>query len=67
MPAKRIVLSVTKIVAGIAALVFLLAPVSSVVGIILFIVAIAVLILCFAVGSSLHEKKTGYWPDEPNL
>ncbi len=67
MAAKHILLNAVKIIAGIAAVVFLLAPVSRVIGMLLFIVAIVVLIVCSAISSKLDDKNTGYWPDEPKL
>ena len=67
MMAKRIVLTVTKVVAGVAAVVFWFAPVSRVLGMFLFIVAIIVLLICFVITTKLDEKHNGYWPDKPNL
>jgi hypothetical protein len=67
MTAKHILLNALKAIAGIAAVVFLLAPVNSVIGMLLFSVAIVVLIVCSAISSNLDDKNTGYWPDEPKL
>ena len=60
---KRIVLNVTKVIAGIAALVFVLAPVHTGTGVVLFAASIGVLLVCFTVSSNLDEEaRTGYWP-----
>jgi hypothetical protein len=61
---KRIVLNVTKVITGIAALFFVLSPVFTRTGLLLFAASIVVMLVCFAVSSNLDEKAhTGYWPE----
>ena len=63
-------MKVVKVVAGIAALVFLFVPLATWTQIVLFIVSIAVFAICTVVSKNLDDtdddKNTGYWPNKPN-
>lgn len=67
---KRIALKVVRVVAGLAALVFLFVPLATWTQVLLFIVSIAVFLICTVVSKSLDdindEKNAGYWPNKPN-
>ena len=65
--AKRVFRGAIKTIAGIAALVFFLARMSTSAGLLWFVGSIIVLLLCF-VGLKLSEEddeNTGYWPPSP--
>jgi hypothetical protein len=62
--AKRIVLKAIKIVAGTAAVVFWLMPLSTGT-LLLFAGSIVVLLICFALSSNLDDEHTGFWPSKP--
>jgi hypothetical protein len=64
---KRIVLMVTELVAGIAALVAFFIPLGTVFQILLFAAAIVVLILCIGSNRKLKRESTGYWPDKSDF
>jgi hypothetical protein len=64
--AKRIVLNIFKVIAGIAAVVFWFVPLATGTQVILFIGSIVVLLVCFAVSSNLDDDNTGFWPSPPN-
>jgi len=63
--AKRLVLNVIKVVAGIAAMVFWFVPLATGTQVVLFVGSIVVLLICFAASSSLDDSNTGYWPQNP--
>ena len=63
--AKRVILTTTKIVAGIAAVAFWLMPLRTGTQFLLFVGSIVVLVICFAVSSNLDDKNTGFWPKGP--
>ena len=63
--AKRIVLKAIKIVAGTAAVVFWLMPLSTGTQFLLFAGSIVVLLICFALSSNLDDEHTGFWPSKP--
>ena len=64
---KQGLASILKAVAGIAALVCLLAPMAGM-GILIFVVAIFIAIIAGVTGSHLSddEDRGGYWPKDPN-
>jgi lipopolysaccharide export LptBFGC system permease protein LptF len=63
---KRIVLKVTQVIAGIAAVVFWLVPLRTGTQVLLFVASISVMLICFAVSSNLDDKaNAGYWPAKP--
>jgi hypothetical protein len=59
--------SALKVVAGIAGLVFLLSPLTSM-GILVSVIALVVAIITGVLGSHLSEddEQSGYWPKDPN-
>jgi hypothetical protein len=63
--AKRVVLNVIKVVAGIAAAVFWFVPLATGTQVVLFVGSIVVLLICFAASSSLDDSNTGYRPENP--
>jgi len=64
---KRLIRGVIKVVAGIAALVFILARMTTTTGLVLFVGSIVVLLACFVLSKLLEDddENTGYWPDDP--
>jgi hypothetical protein len=68
---KRVVVTVVKGMAGIAAVVFILCPLSTGTQVLLFGGSIVVLLICHFVLSDLDEHyidehmKDGYWPQKP--
>ena len=64
---KRIIRGAIKTVAGIAALVFFLAPMKTNAGLLLFVGSIVVLLVCFGLLKFLEDDddNTGYWPTNP--
>jgi hypothetical protein len=68
---KRIVVTVVKGMAGIAAVVFILCPLSTGTQVLAFVGSIVVLLICHFVLSDLDENyidehmKDGYWPTGP--
>jgi len=64
---KRLIRGTLKTVAGIAAVVFLLAPIRTSTGLVLFIGSIVVLLVCFGLLKFLEDddENTGYWPTNP--
>lgn len=64
---KRGLGSVLKAVAGIAGLVFLVAPLTSI-GILVSVIALVVAIITGVLGSHLNddEEHSGYWPKDPS-
>jgi hypothetical protein len=64
---KQGLASILKAVAGIAALVCLLTPVSGM-GVLVFVIALFVAIIAGVTGSHLtdDEDHGGYWPKDPN-
>lgn len=64
---KRLIRGVIKAVAGIAAIVFILARMTTNTGLILFVGSIVVLLICFGLLKLLEgdDESTGYWPDDP--
>jgi hypothetical protein len=65
--AKRLIRGAIKTVAGIAAVVFIVARMSTNTGLLLFVGSIVVLLVCFVLLRLLEEddENTGYWPDDP--
>lgn len=64
---KRAIQAVIKIVAGIAAVGWFLAPVTRYPGILIFVIATAVLLACFAGLRFLDDDwVNGWWPRERN-
>jgi hypothetical protein len=63
----ELIRAVTKVVAGIAAVVFILARFTTTTGVLLFAGSIVVLLVCFGVLKLLEDEDedTGYWPDDP--
>jgi hypothetical protein len=64
---KRLIRGTIKTVAGIAAVVFLLAPMRTSTGLVLFVGSIVVLLACFCLLKFLEDddENTGYWPTDP--
>jgi O-antigen ligase len=64
---RRLIRGAIKTVAGIAVLVFLLARMRTETGLILFIGAIVVLLVCFGLLKFLEDDddNTRYWPPNP--
>ena len=60
---KRLIRGTIKTMAGIAAVVFLLAPMKTSTGLLLFVGSIVVLLVCFGVLKFLEDE--GYWPTNP--
>ena len=56
-----------KVVAGIAALVFVFARFTTTTGVLLFVGSIVVLLACFGLLKLLEgdDENTGYWPPDP--
>jgi hypothetical protein len=65
--AKRLIRGAIKTVAGIAAVVFIVARMSTNTELFLFVGAIVVLLVCFVLLRLLEDddENTGYWPDDP--
>ncbi len=63
---KQLIRGVIKLVAGIAAIVFILARMTTNTGLILFVGSIVVLLVCFGLLKLLEgdDENTGYWPDD---
>jgi hypothetical protein len=64
---RQVLASVLKAVAGIAALVCLLTPVTGM-GVLVFVIALIVAIVAGVTGSHLSDddNQRGYWPKDPN-
>ena len=68
---RRAIVTVVKVMAGIAAVVFLLCPLSTGMQVLAFGGSIVVLLICHFVLASLDENsidqrmKNGYWPPKP--
>lgn len=64
---KQGLASILKAIAGIAALVCLLTPVTGL-GMLVFVIALFVAIIAGVTGSHLSEddNSAGYWPKDPN-
>jgi hypothetical protein len=68
---KRIVVTVVKAIAGIAAVVFIFCPLSTGTQILAFVGSIAVFLICHSLLTNLDEEyvdehmKNGYWPPKP--
>ena len=68
---KRIVVTVVKGIAGIAAVVFIFCPLSTGTQSLAFVVSIVVFLICHSVLTNLDETyidehmKNGYWPPKP--
>ncbi len=64
---KALIREVTKVVTGIAAVVFILARFTTTTGVLLFAGSVVVLLVCFGVLKLLEDddKNTGYWPHDP--
>jgi hypothetical protein len=64
---KELIRAVTKVVAGIAAVVFILARFTTTTGVLLFVGSVVVLLVCFGVLKLLEDddENTGYWPHDP--
>src|SRR5579872_6881384 len=63
---KELIRALMKIVAGIAAVVFILARFTTTTGVLLFAGSIVVLLVCFGVLKLLEDddENTGYWPHD---
>jgi hypothetical protein len=64
---KRLFRAAIKTVAGIAAVAFFLAPMSTSTGLVWFVGSIIVLLVCFVLLKSMEEddENAGYWPPNP--
>jgi hypothetical protein len=64
---KGLIRGVIKAVAGIAAVVFILARMTTNTGLLLFLGSIVVLLICFGLLKLLEDddENTGYWPNDP--
>jgi O-antigen ligase len=64
---KRLIRGAIKTLAGIAAVVFLLARMKMDTGLLLFIGSIVVLLVCFGLLKFMEDDddNTGYWPTDP--
>jgi O-antigen ligase len=64
---KRLIRGAIKTVAGLAALVFFLARMTTNTGLLLFVGSIVVLLVCFGLLRFLEDDddNTGYWPPNP--
>ena len=66
---KQVGLKVIRVVAGIATLIFLFAPLATWTQVLLFIVSITVFVICTVASKNLDdtsgEKDDGYWPKKP--
>jgi len=62
---KRALLKLLRIVAGIAAVVFFLMPITTFSQVLLCVGSLMIALICSAVLVSLEGKNTGYWPDKP--
>jgi len=64
---RRLIRATIKTVAGIAAVVFLLAPMRTSTGLILFVGSIVVFLACFGLLKFLEDddENSGYWPTDP--
>jgi uncharacterized membrane protein YhaH (DUF805 family) len=64
---KRLLRGAIKVLAGIAAVVFVVARMTTNTGLILFVGSIIVLLVCFVLVRLLEsdDESTGYGPDEP--
>jgi hypothetical protein len=68
---KRTVVKVAKVIAGIAAIVFVFTPLRTDTQFLLFVASIAVMLICFFVYRSLDDEASddganaGYWPSKP--
>jgi len=64
---KRLIRGVVKVVAGIAAVVFILVRFTTTTEVLLFVGSIVVLLVCLGVLRLLEadDENTGYWPDGP--
>jgi hypothetical protein len=63
---KRLLRVVLKAVAGIAVVLFIIARMTTNTGLLLFVGAIVVLLVCFGLLKLLEgdDENTGYWPHE---
>ncbi len=61
------VLKVTEVAAGIAAVVFVFTPVSTALQVLLFAAAIIVFVICVVINRKLKRENVGYWPDKPDF
>ena len=68
---RRIIVTVVKVIAGIAAVVFIFCPLSTGTQILAFVGSVVVFLICHSVLSNLDENyidehiKNGYWPPKP--
>ena len=64
---KRLIRGMIKAVAGIAAVVFVLARFTTNTGVLLFVGSIVVLLVCIGLLKLLEgdDENTGFWPDDP--
>jgi hypothetical protein len=58
-------LAIVKVIAGLAAVVFLILPLSTGTQVLAFVASIVVLLICFGVSSKLDDDNTGFWPKKP--
>jgi hypothetical protein len=63
--AKRVILDVVKVIAGIAGLVFLFMPLSTPAEVLLCVGSLSILLICVVVSHNLDDEHTGYWPRKP--
>ncbi len=63
---KRIALRVTKVAAGIAAIVFWFTPLRTATQVLAFVASIVVLLICLGISGKFDDESTGYWPDKPD-
>lgn len=63
---KRLIRGLIKAVAGIEAIAFVLARMTTNTGLVLFVGSIVVLLVCFGLLKLLEgdDENTGYWPDD---
>ncbi len=64
---KELIRGIIKVVAGIAAVVFILARFTTNTEVLLFVGSIVVLLVCFGLLKLLEgdDQNTGYWPRDP--
>jgi len=63
---KRLIRGVIEAVAGIAAIVFVLAKMTTNTGLVLFVGSVVVVLVCFGLLKLLEgDENTGYWPNDP--
>jgi len=64
---KRLIRGALKAIAGVAALAFILAPMRTYTGLLIFAGSIVVMLVSFGLLKAMEgeDENTGYWPDDP--